>query len=88
MAKSLLSDSVEPISDVDTYIKFYEEKEKGKAIINAQDDLSSAKKKKKLNTIESNFKKTVENLEHVKTEAHIKMSEKENRVPRQEGSFS
>ena len=85
MAKSLLSDSVEPISDVDTYIKFYEEKEKGKAIINAQDDLSSAKKKKKLNTIESNFKKTVKNLEHVKTEAHIKMSEKENRVPRQEG---
>ena len=85
MAKSLLSDSVEPISDVDTYIKFYEEKEKGKAIINAQDDLSSAKKKKKLNTIESNFKKTVENLEHVKTEAHIKMSEKENRVPKQAG---
>lgn len=85
MDKSLLSDSVESISDVDTYIKFYEEKEKGKAIINSQDDLSSAKKKKKLNTIESNFKKTVENLEHVKTEAHIKMSEKENRVPRQEG---
>ena len=28
MAKSLLSDSVEPISDVDTYIKFYEDKEK------------------------------------------------------------
>ena len=74
MAKSLLSDSVESISDIDTYIKFYEEKEKGKAIINAQDDLSSAKKKKKLNTIESNFKKTVENLEHVRTEAHIKMS--------------
>ena len=93
MAKSLLEakEVASPMSDVDTYIRFFREKEMAKALLSKR-DLNAAQKKKESALIETNFKKTVENLEHVRAEAHQIMSERREsedeakaRKPRQEG---
>jgi len=93
MAKSLLEakEVASPMSDVDTYIRFFREKEMAKALLSKR-DLNAAQKKKESAIIETNFKKTVENLEHVRAEAHQIMSERresedetKGREPRQAG---
>lgn len=93
MAKSLLEakEVASPMSDVDTYIRFFREKEMAKALLSKR-DLNAAQKKKESAIIETNFKKTVENLEHVRAEAHQIMSERREsedeakaRKPRQAG---